>query len=1612
MDRPSTSKGGSWDDSASQQPKKRLRNSKSTGLIRNIRRSLSLKDLRSGFRRTDDPEHPSLRAENPTSPNLALQSSRSFFPSRRHKGSRDAEPPVPPRPDPDIIELDTNLASMKGIVDHSRLHRCASSSSSGMHSSSGNSQSPVGSSVTFSDPFAYAGHSLSTHSSAPITRIESGDPNFPVPPSWLVNRPQSTHSEDDSSSDDGADAGSTSNVIILPVWRIRIYGSDNGHRIWNVSPSDTVADLIRQLDSTLPAGEELERHELYLKECGRERILRSKEQPTKILRRRLLQAGYEEGDGFDLLSGAGSFLLHFVYRSQFLGTTDDERTFTNFEYINLTGRSLETIPVALHQHAEAIISLHLSRNPMTDIPRDFVQSCTALSKLYLSHMSLKRVPQSVCDCAALTLLDLSSNRIATLDDAGFEALPFLTTLHVQNNRLQRLPASFPRLHRLTHLDISNNKFDTFPDSVTALPNLCHLDFSFNGTADLPREIGRLTTLERLVIVGNQLSALPDELRKLVRLRQLDCRRNQIVDLTVACGLPELATLTADHNSLHSHALSLGASLTMLDVSHNDITELSICRGAGMCNGPFALTSLDISHAKLSILDDDTLSQLLSLRTLKLNHNTVHTLPESLGDLKWLETLSCADNALEKLPQSIGKLQKLEFLDIHSNGLKVLPASLWNCASLLRLNATSNLLEVLEDPPPFVPADEPSLSSRKSVPSLTFPPRRPSVSKLPDIPPMAHSLEMLYLGENALTDEALHPLMMLKALRVLNLSFNEIQEMPSNFFRHLTDLEEVFLSGNRLTHIPSEDLPSLTRLSTLFLNGNHLQHLPTELGQVKSLALLDVGNNLLKYNINNLDYDWNWRVAPLTPHLNFNKNLMYLNLSGNTQLQIKSDVANYGQRPSTSSINRRSLSSFSGLTRLRVLGLMDVTITNTATSTSSDIPDESDDRRVRTSSSLINGMSYGIADTLGRNHYPHMMDLVHEFRGPKKHTVFAMFGRSQPAHQTVGTTSNSLAKFLKDHFIRVFSVELDALDPRRPEGVPDVLRRSFLKLNQDFHDRVFRSRRKMSVAGITDPTLLHTGASGIVVYIAGKKMYIANVGNALAVVSRGGAAHPVSRKHEPYDPAETARIRAAEGWISPPGLVNDELDISRSFGFYHLLPSIIARPDVCEYDLTDLDDMVVIANRGLWDYVDYQTAVDLVQETPTAEAAAQKLRDLAISYGAEGSTMVMVVRLANLTQFERRLGKRRVGVVDRTLDRLKDEVSPPVGHVAIVFTDIQGSTRIWEAAPWGMMTAIHLHNSLLRRWLRTCGGYEVRTEGDSFMCSFPTVLAAVWWCLTIQVALLKVSWPQDILECADGREVCDEQGRLIYGGLSVRIGIHCGAPLCVTDPVTNRMDYFGLMVTRAARIASTAAGGQIMFSSDVLSEINAQMFGGEATDYSDSQPKEAIDAIRQFHPIVVPKGEVRLKGLEVPETLSFILPAELIGRNGIASGIPTRTVSPTSQFNISQIRELAALCVRLEMTTADRVVRPQPKENSASIDSPILFSGDPSVLLPPNVDMSDSELATILYSLMVRLENVETVLRAKAQVMVSPSGAKNALVAALKGLDHQTLEEVLSMLHDS
>lgn len=227
------------------------------------------------------------------------------------------------------------------------------------------------------------------------------------------------------------------------------------------------------------------------------------------------------------------------------------------------------------------------------------------------------------------------------------------------------------------------------------------------------------------------------------------------------------------------------------------------------------------------------------------------------------------------------------------------------------------------------------------------------------------------------------------------------------------------------------------------------------------------------------------------------------------------------------------------------------------------------------------------------------------------------------------------------------------------------------------------------------------------------------------------------------------------------------------------------------------------------------------------------------------------------------GERYLNVLDR-------EVPPPVGLVALVFTDIRNSTALWESN-MGMQTAIRMHNQLLRRQLRAIGGYEVKTEGDAFMVSFPSVTSALLWCVTCQLELMREDWPQEILDSDEGREILNSRGDTIYRGLSVRMGVHWGAPVCEADPITGRMDYLGSMVNRSSRISAVAEGGQITVSRDVIELIEELLNGGEEETGSQdgSDDGEETDNRGRWPPSCCPS----FKGADIFNTPAWLSPEE-------------------------------------------------------------------------------------------------------------------------------------------
>ncbi|MCO5565529.1 hypothetical protein L7F22_019203 [Adiantum nelumboides] len=470
---------------------------------------------------------------------------------------------------------------------------------------------------------------------------------------------------------------------------MRVYKDDGMYSVVSISLDATASELrtILARKSIDPA----QVNRLFVRDKGSERPLGQSEKPAILQRRRLEQAGYTESDSLEELGREDlSFLIKFVFRPDRV-TNFDSYSFGNteadFNVLDLRNRNLEMVPIFLYKNAEWIKSLDLSGNPMHDIPNDFIQICTNLTTLCLSHLSLKRVPQSIKEAVHLTHLDLSDNRIRELNHINLSEIPQLMSLKAQNNRLSELPGYFAEMKTLRDLNVSNNQFAVFPSVACGLESLTLLDISFNTIVELPSELDMLKRLQRFVFVGNSVEQLPSSIGAMHNLRVIDLRRNLLQDISVLFNLPSLEILRCEHNSLKRMDVTFGEKLKTLQIGQNPLSKATF-NAKAMC----ALTILDLSSANMGRLDDDVLSQLPNLTELVLDRNSLIVLPDNLGALSQLTKLSCTNNLLATLPDSLGLLTNLVELQAHNNNLKSLPASIWHCSSLRRLNVSSNLLE--------------------------------------------------------------------------------------------------------------------------------------------------------------------------------------------------------------------------------------------------------------------------------------------------------------------------------------------------------------------------------------------------------------------------------------------------------------------------------------------------------------------------------------------------------------------------------------------------------------------------------------------------------------------------------------------------------------------------------------------------------------------------------------------------------------------------------------------------------------------------------------------------------------------------------------------------------
>ena len=132
------------------------------------------------------------------------------------------------------------------------------------------------------------------------------------------------------------------------------------------------------------------------------------------------------------------------------------------------------------------------------------------------------------------------------------------------------------------------------------------------------------------------------------------------------------------------------------------------------------------------------------------------------------------------------------------------------------------------------------------------------------------------------------------------------------------------------------------------------------------------------------------------------------------------------------------------------------------------------------------------------------------------------------------------------------------------------------------------------------------------------------------------------------------------------------------------------------------------------------------------------------------------------------------------------MAPPSGTLTFLFTDIEGSTRLWETHPEAMRLAVARHDQLLRQSIAARSGYVFKTGGDAFCAAFASAAEAIAAALSAQQAVHAERWPE-------GLEI------------RVRMALHTGAAELRDG------DYFGPPLNYVARLLATGHGAQTLVS---------------------------------------------------------------------------------------------------------------------------------------------------------------------------------------------------------
>jgi predicted ATPase/class 3 adenylate cyclase len=169
---------------------------------------------------------------------------------------------------------------------------------------------------------------------------------------------------------------------------------------------------------------------------------------------------------------------------------------------------------------------------------------------------------------------------------------------------------------------------------------------------------------------------------------------------------------------------------------------------------------------------------------------------------------------------------------------------------------------------------------------------------------------------------------------------------------------------------------------------------------------------------------------------------------------------------------------------------------------------------------------------------------------------------------------------------------------------------------------------------------------------------------------------------------------------------------------------------------------------------------------------------------------------------------------------------PSGTVTFLFTDIEGSTKLWEQHPEAMGRALAQHDRVLGEAIESRGGFLVKTTGDGVHAVFRSAVEAAAAVRQIQEQLQALTWGPT-------------------GPLRVRAALYTG------EAELREGDYYGQAVNRAARLMSIAAGGQILISDSTAAMVRDRLPGEATLSDLGEHRLRSLDRVERVYQLLYP-----------------------------------------------------------------------------------------------------------------------------------------------------------------